>query len=101
MNWDTRLLLRKNPQLLATTPPTPFQVQPMGSILCKLSGLLAVPCPGVPSGGVQPWVEGGRFKTPVSGGQIEEGDEGPEVWRQCRSQGPHEAGDATLPVSLC
>lgn len=82
MNWGTRLLLRKNPQLFATTLPTPFQVPPVGSILCNLSGLPALPCPGMPSGGVQPWWRG--VKTQVSGGQT---GEGPQGWRQCRSQG--------------
>lgn len=44
---------------------------------------------------------GGGVKTQVSVGQIEEGEEGPEVWRKCKSQVPHEAGDTTLPLSLC
>lgn len=52
MNWGARLLLRKNPQLLACTPPTLFQVLPVGSALCKLSGLFALPCLDVLSGGV-------------------------------------------------
>lgn len=61
MNWDTRLLLRKNPQLLACTLPTAFQVLPVGSALHKLSGLHALPCPGMLSEGVQPWCRGERL----------------------------------------
>lgn len=65
------MLLRKNPQLLASTPPTPFQVLPVGSALHKLSGLralchvqacfLKVCSPGGGGGGgLRPWSLAGK-----------------------------------------
>lgn len=55
-----------------------------------------VPCPGVLSEGVQPWLGGGVAETLVSGRQIGKKRKAPG-WRQYRSQGPHreEGGCAT------
>lgn len=77
MSWGTRLLLRKNPQLLASTPPTRFQVPPVGSKLCKISGLPAPPCLGMPSGALQAYWSG--VETLVSGRQIGRESRGPKA----------------------
>lgn len=42
-----QVVIKENHQLLAHTPPTPFQVLPVGSALFKFFRLYALPCLGL------------------------------------------------------